>query len=84
MKIIKVLFVLLFLALFTIFAASPTLDESPCEAGAPCARCWCMGDYYARFDDDEPDSENSEHPRNVCKNFCIRSCCKCVEPGGNV
>jgi len=59
--------------------ASP-LDESPCEAGAPCAKCLCMGDYGARLDDDEPNSENSKYPRHVCKNFCVRACCKCTAP----
>ena len=70
-------------ALVIIWAFSLTfgaVDDSPCHAGAPCARCLCMGDYYARLDDDEPDSENEKHPRNVCKNYCVFACCKCEQP----
>ena len=58
----------------------PSLDISPCEAGAPCAKCLCLGDYGARLDDDEPNSENTKYPRHVCNNFCIRTCCKCTAP----
>jgi len=76
----KISLILLLILGTTLAVSMKPMDESPCEAGAPCARCLCMGDYYARLDDDEPDSENNKHPRNVCKNFCIRSCCKCEKP----